>query len=58
MRVCVHAMVRMWRTEDNRKELVFAFHYVGAYDQTQLTRLDSKDIYIQSHHSFLPSSPS
>lgn len=42
-------MVYLWRSEDNLRELILSFHYVGSRNQTQVTGQGSKSLYPQSH---------
>lgn len=35
----IHAMVCMWRSEDNFGELVLSFHQMGPEDRTWITQL-------------------
>lgn len=49
--ICVHmhAMTRVWRSEDHLEELFLSFYHVGARDGTQMVRLSGKRLYLQSH---------
>lgn len=45
----MHAIVSLWRSEDNLQNLVLSFCYVGRGDGTQGIRTGSSHIYAHSH---------
>lgn len=51
--VCVcrhmHAVILLWRTEDNLRELVLSFHHADPGNWTQVFRLDSKGLCPLGH---------
>ena len=49
MCVCVHAVINMWRSEDNLHESVLFFCCVGPENQTQVSWFGYKHLYSQSH---------
>jgi hypothetical protein len=42
-------MIHLWRSEDGLLGLALFFYHVGPGDQTQVDRLGSRHIYLQSH---------
>lgn len=47
---CMHAMVCIWKSEDNAQELVFAIYCVGSWDWTQGFEFGNKCLYPLYHH--------
>ena len=44
----MHAIMCMWRSEDNLQELALFFHHVGPRDGTQVIKLGSKHLCVIS----------
>lgn len=47
--VCAHVCKQTWRSENNLRELILSFYYVGCMYQTQGFRCGSKQLYSLSH---------
>lgn len=49
--MCMHLLTHMWRSKENLEELILSY-CEESWDQTQVTSLGSKPLYLLSHLAY------